>query len=161
MAKKSGNDDDDDESHENQPSSLDEMTHMELRLMHQEASTAILFSKDIQWRSVGASLVVFAAIIAIAVFTSADKSFTSLLAWITILLTCGVIMVLVMYQFWQFNEISRIRKIERHFSTLYTDIREVKSSREGNVHRYTILLFMIVAVVLGSVVANVAIRHAL
>lgn len=165
MAKKPRKDEDDredaEESFENEPSSLDEMTHMELRLMHQEASAAILFCKDIQWRSVGSSLVVFAAVIAIAVFTPASRSFANLLTWVTILLTCGVIMVLVMYQFWQFNKISRVRQIEKHFSSLYINIRDVKSPREGNIHRYTLLMFMITAVVLGSIVANVGIRLAL
>jgi len=143
----------------NDPSTLDELTHKELRLMHKEASTAILFAKDIQWRSVGASLLVFGACIAIAVSTSADLAFANLLSALTILLACGVIFVLIMYQFWQFNEITRIIKIEKHFSSLYVKIRDSKSRREGNAHRYTLLIFMIAVVVLGAVVANIAIKH--
>ena len=109
MAKKPKDDvDNAEKSFENEPSSLDDLTHTELRLMHKEATASILFAKNIQWRSVGASLLVFGAIIAIAVFTSADKSFANLLSALTIPLTCGVIFVLIMYQFWQFNEISRI-----------------------------------------------------
>jgi len=144
---------------ENRPSDLDETTHQELRLMHQESSSAILFAKNIQWRSVGASLLVFGACIAIVVSTAADKQFANLLAALTILLACGVIFVLLMYQFWQFNEISRIKKIEQHFSTLYKKIRDTKSKREGNAHRYTLLTFMIAVVILGAVVANIAIKQ--
>lgn len=146
---------------ENRPSDLDEMTHQELRLMHQESSSAILFAKNIQWRSVGSSLLVFGACIAIAVSTPADKSFANLLAALTILLACGVIFVLLMYQFWQFNEIARIRKIELCFSTLYNRISNTKSRREGNAHRYTLLVFMIAVVVLGAVVSNIAIKQSI
>ena len=150
-----------DEPFENQPSDLDELTHMELRLMHQEASSAILFAKNIQWRSVGASLLVFGACIAVAVATPIDMMFANLLSGITIVLTCGVIFVLLMYQFWQFNEISRIRKIEENFSTLYIKISGLKSRREGNAHRYTIFFFMSAVVIMGAVVANIAIKKLL
>lgn len=147
------------EDFNNQPSDLDETTHKELRMMHAEASAAILFAKNIQWRSVGSALLVFGACIAIAISTPADKSFANLLAALTILLACGVIFVLLMYQFWQFNEIARIRKIEPHFSSLYNKIGDTKSRREGNAHRYTLLTFMIAMVILGAVVANIAIKH--
>jgi len=164
MAKKSkdnGDGDEAEESFENEPSSLDELTHTELRLMHREASAAILFAKNIQWWTVGSSLMVFGAIVAIAVFTAADKSFANLLSALTILLASGVIFVLTMYQFWQFNEIGRINAIEKHFSSLYRKVRDVKSRREGNIHRYTLLGFMIGVVVLGAVVANLGIKQAL
>jgi len=149
-----------DEESENVASELDELTHKELRLLHAEASQAILFAKNIQWRSVGSSLLVFAAMVFIAVETDADDSFIRLMSFVTIVLTCGVIFVLVMYQFWQFNEISRIREAEKHFSSLYRDIRDIKSSREGNVHRYTLLLFMILVVIIGAIVANVGLTQA-
>ena len=147
------------EPFENSPSDLDEFTHKELRMMHSEAAAAILFAKNIQWRSVGSSLLVFGACIAIAVSTSADKQFANLLAALTILLACGVIFVLLMYQFWQFNEIARIQRIDQHFSTLYAKIGNIKSRREGNAHRYTLLVFMISVVVMGAVVANIAIKQ--
>ena len=147
------------EDFNNQPSDLDETTHKELRMMHSEAAAAILFAKSIQWRSVGAALLVFGACIAISVSITADKQFANLLAALTILLACGVIFVLLMYQFWQFNEIARIKKIEQHFSTLYKKICDTKSRREGNAHRYTLLSFMITVVVLGAVVANIAIKQ--
>lgn len=144
---------------ENEASSLDELTHRELRLMHREASAAILFAKDIQWRTVASSLLVFGACVAIAVFTAADKSFANLLSVLTILLAAGSIFVLTMYQFWQINEINRIQKIEKHFSSLYRRIGALKSRREGNLHRYTLLAFMIAVIVLGAVVANIGIKQ--
>ena len=149
------------EPFENTPSDLDEITHAELRLMHERSSEAILFAKNIQWRSVGASLLVFGALIAIAFFGSADKSLVKLLGVLSILLACGVIFVLVMYQFWQFNEIGRIVEVERYFSSLYLKIRDIKSQREGNLHRYALLLFMIIVVVTGALVSNLVIKRML
>jgi len=144
----------------NEPSSLDEATHRELDLMHREASEAILFAKSIQWRSVGAALLVFGAFIAIAVATEAGTKFADVMKIVSILLACGVIFVLVMYQAWQVNEINKINAIDRHFSTLYLRISRLKSRREGNFHRYTILMFMILAVIIGVVVVMFGIDQA-
>lgn len=145
----------------NEASSLDELTHTELRMMHQEGAAAILFAKKLQWQSVGSSLLVFGAAIAISFSKIADKSLTDLLVVMIIVMTCGVILVLVLYQFWQFNEITRIKKIDRHLSSLYKSIKDVKSSREGNYHRYTLLVAMILTVVMGAGVAIVSIQKAL
>jgi uncharacterized membrane protein len=75
-------------------------------------------------------------------------------------LACGVLFVLAMYQFWQVNEINKINAIDRHFSTLYLRISRIKSRREGNFHRYTILLFMILAVLIGVVVVTFGLDQA-
>jgi len=150
---------DETEPFENSPSDLDESTHAELLLMYERASESILFAKNIQWRSVGSSLLVFGAIIAIAFFGSSDEFLVNLLGVLTIVLAIGVIFVLIMYQFWQFNEIARIVELEKYFSTLYLKIRDIKSRREGNIHRYTLLLFMCVVVTLGAFVTNVVIAR--
>ena len=143
----------------NQPSDLDALTHEELRLMHQEATTNLLFAKNIQWRSVGSTLFVFIGFIAITQFTAAADSSKHLLPALIIVLTCGVIFVLLMYQFWQFNEVSRIRQIEKNFSSLYNKINGLKSHREANTHRYTLLIFMVAVVILGGVVTSVALQQ--
>jgi hypothetical protein len=149
------------EPFENTPSDLDEVTHSELRLMYERSCDAILFSKNIQWRSVGSALLVFAAMTGFAFFGSDDKFLVNLLGGLSIVLACGVIFVLVMYQFWQFNEVQKIVEIEKHFSSLYIKIRDVKSRREGNIHRYTLLLFMIFIVIMGAFVTNVVIKRML
>jgi hypothetical protein len=136
----------------NEPSSLDEATHRELELLHREAARAILFAKSIQWRTVGATLAVFGAFIAIAGLTEAGTKLVDIMKIVSILLACGSIFVMLMYQFWQVNEINRINAIERHFSTLFIRISRIKSRREGNFHRYTILMFMILAVIIGVIV---------
>lgn len=162
MAKKDNSSDNDEtETTEapftNEPSSLDELTHAEMRLMHREASRNLLFAKNIQWRSVGATLLVYGGCIAIAAAVPPDITLKRTLMALIILLACGVIFILTMYQFWQFNEINRLRKIDASFSTLYIKINNLKSRREANAHRYTILLCMIVLVILGGIVASIAI----
>ncbi|MEL0114641.1 MAG: hypothetical protein VW835_23155, partial [Rickettsiales bacterium] len=95
------------------------------------ASEAILFAKNIQWRSVGSSLIVMAVFIALAVFGKPRGEFANILGVATIVLAGGVIFVLILYQMWQYNEISRIVAIEQNFSSLYRKIRDIKSRREG------------------------------
>ncbi|MBT4888355.1 MAG: hypothetical protein HON65_02225 [Rhodospirillales bacterium] len=149
------------EPFENAPTELDELTHAELLSMYERSSEAILFSKNIQWRSVGSTLLVYAALTGIAYFGSEDKFLVNLLGALSIFLACGVIFVLAMYQFWQFNEAQRIIEIEKNFSSLYLKIRDIKSQREGNFHRYTILLFMCITVMLGAFVTNLIVKSML
>ena len=146
---------------ENRPSDLDDLTHQELRLMYDRASEAVLFAKNIQWRSVGSSLVVMAAFITLATFGRPSDELANILGVSTIVLAGGVTFVLILYQFWQYNEISRIVEIEKCFSTLYRKIRDIKSRREGDVHRYTLLLFMIGVEVAGAGVTLYVIKEIL
>ena len=146
---------------ENRPSDLDDLTHQELRLMYDRASEAVLFAKNIQWRSVGSSLVVMAAFITLATFGRPSDELANILGVSTIVLAGGVTFVLILYQFWQYNEIFRIVEIEKCFSTLYRKIRDIKSRREGDVHRYTLLLFMIGVEVAGAGVTLYVIKEIL
>ena len=57
---------------------------------------------------------------------------------------------LILFQFLQYNEISRLVEIEKCFSTLYRKRCDLKSRREGDVHSYILLLFMIVVEVVGD-----------
>ena len=159
MAKKTENDtEDDQEPFENQPSELDELTHAELRLMYDKASDAVLFAKRIQWLAVGGAVLVCGGFTTFAILTRLRSSIATMFGISTILLTCGVILVLIMYQLWQFNEISRIVKIEEQFSTLYSKIRDVSSRREGTIQRYTLLFFMCAMVILSTAVALIVLK---
>jgi len=143
---------------ENEPSNLDEMTLWELRLMHQESAAAVLFAKGMQWRLVGGTLLIFGAMIVFGLFAPTNPQFEKVLAATSILLTCGIIFILTMYQFWQFNEFAKMDEIETNFSTLYVKIRSKQSRRMPGYQRYTLLLSMIIAVVVGAVVANMGLR---
>ena len=57
---------------------------------------------------------------------------------------------LIVLQFLQYNEISRLVEIEKCFSALYRKRCDIKSRCEGDVHSYILLLFMIVVEVAGA-----------
>jgi hypothetical protein len=135
---------------ENTPTSLDESTHRELQLLYREATDTIRFAKHMQWWTVGSTLVLFFAFIGIAKFVGADMTYAKIITMVVIFISMSCISALIMYQFWQFNEQQKITEIGRHFSTLFKRIRRIKSTRESNVHRYTLLLFMIAVVVIGA-----------
>lgn len=146
---------------ENTPSELDDLTHHELRLMFDRSAEAVLFAKNIQWRTVGSSLIVMAVFIALVMFGKPSDELSNILGVATIILAGGVIFVLTLYQSWQYNEISRIAELEKHFSSLYRKIRDVKSRREGNVHRYTLLMLMVAVEVAGAGVTLYVIKEVL
>jgi hypothetical protein len=140
---------------------LDDLTHHELSLMFERSTEAVLFAKNIQWRTVGSSLIVMAVFITLVMFGKPSDELANILGVATIVLAGGVIFVLTLYQSWQYNEISRIVELEKHFSTLYRKIRDVKSRREGNFHRYTLLLIMAGVVAVGAGVTIYVIKQVL
>ncbi len=136
------------------PSELDELTHAELRMLYQESTQTLRYVKSLQWSTVGATLFTFAGLIFIAEFINANKALTDKFMAITILMTAAVILTLVIYQFWQANEIIKINSMNKKFSSVYRSVRALKSMREGNVHRYTLLVFMVMTIILGAVVVH-------
>lgn len=137
---------------ENVPSSLDENTHREMALLYTESVDTIRFAKHMQWWTVGSTLVVFFSFIAIAKFVSADMTYAKILTTLVIFIGMSGISALAMYQFWQFNEHQKLAEISRHYSSLFKRVRRIKSRREGDFHRYTLLLFMIAIIIIGGVV---------
>jgi len=59
---------------------------------------------------------------------------------------------------WQFNEIRRIRQIEMHFSSLSRQVNHLESRGERNVECYTMLAFMVLALVINTVIVLMVIR---
>lgn len=138
------------------PSALDDNTHAEVRALYAESTETLRFVKTHQWKTVGATLLTFLGLIFIAGFVDADKALTQKFMAITILMTTSVIFTLIIYQFWMHNETRKIDAMGKHMSSLFREIRGIKSRREGNLHRYTLLVFMIVSVVFGAVVVHLA-----
>lgn len=107
----------------------------------------------------GATLLSFFGMVVIAQMVNADTVLADRLMTITIVLTMAVTFTLIIYQFWMVNELAKLTKIEKSFSTLLREVRALKSRREGNVHRYTLLIFMIAVVVLGATVVRLALER--
>jgi len=142
-----------DRAFSNEPTSLDELTHQELQLLYKESVDTIRFAKYIQWWTVGSTLLVFFAFIAIAKFVGADLTYAKILTALTIFIAMTGIFALIMYQLWQYNEQQKLAEISKHYSTLFKKIRRVKSRRESDFHRYTLLAFMMSTIIIGGVVA--------
>ena len=143
-------DSDDEPARENTPSELDELTHAEMCMLYRESADSIRFAKAHQWKSLGATLLVFAGMIALARLAPDNATLTNLIIAISFISSSAVIYMLVLYQVWQNTEREKLRDIAGHFSSFSQFTRAIKSSREANVHRYTLLAFMIVAILLGN-----------
>ncbi|MBT3559152.1 MAG: hypothetical protein HN644_05530 [Rhodospirillales bacterium] len=141
------------------PSELDELSHAELQMLYRESTETLRFVKNMQWRVVGSTLLTLGGMVVIASMVDADKSLTNTFMGISILLCVGVVFTLIIYQFWQHNEIMKIDAMNSHFSSLFAKVRAKKSRMEGNIHRYLLLFFMIVTVILGVTVAHLALSR--
>ena len=130
-------------------SDLDEMTHRELGLIYADSTRTILFSKSIQWKSVASTLILFAALIALAKYVSHGAQFVMVLKISAISLAMAAIFMVVLFQFWQHSEGRKLTNIESAYSNLFRRIRKLRSKREADIHRYLILLFMAATIIIG------------
>ena len=145
------------EAEEKQPfevveSVLDDKTHAEMQMLYRDSSETVLFAKGMQWKTVGSTLVVFILLIAIAKFVSRDPMLITILKGTMIISAIGAIYMLFIYQFWQHDELKKLKSAGDHFSNLFTKLRDIKSRKESNIHRYTLLIFMISILLLGGFV---------
>jgi hypothetical protein len=135
---------------ENTPSELDDLTHAEMCMLYKESADSIRFAKAHQWKSLGATLLVFAGLIGLVQLAPANGTLINTVIVISFACTAAVIYMLTLYQVWQNTEREKLRDISGHLSSYSQFTRAIKSSREANVHRYTLLGFMITAVLLGN-----------
>lgn len=132
------------------PSELDEMTHAELCLLYRESADSIRFAKAQQWKTLGAILLVFGALMVIADYNLRVELFVKSLVIISFVLCVGAIYSLAIFQFQQNSEREKIHAACKHFSSLFRDIWALKSSRESSVFSYILLAFMIITTLIGN-----------
>ena len=142
-----------------EPSELDEATHAEMAVLYRESTDTVRYVKHLQWWTVGSTLAAYLGLVGIAKIVTADKLFTAQLTGAMILVTMAVIFTLVVYQFWQHTELNKIEEISKTFSTAFTRIRRLKSRREANIHRYLLLIFMILTILLGAIITYLALQQ--
>ena len=142
-----------------EPSTVDEMTHAELCLLYKESTDTVRFAKHLQWWTLGSTLIAYGAIVMLAKYVGSDISYANQLTAIVILITMGVIFTLVVYQFWQHNELRKIQIVSMHMSNLFGRIRRIKSRREANIQRYLLLTFMIGTIIMGAIVAYLGLQQ--
>lgn len=151
------------ESRDVEPSRLDDNTHAELRLIFEDSSRAILFAKGMQWKTVGATLAIFAGLIAIffaivsqAKFVSSKSDFLNGLELIIFLTAAVAVLALIIFQVWQHTEARKIRELGTYFSSAFIDIRDSKSDLTADISRYVLLLFMIGIIVICAVLTDIS-----
>jgi len=143
------------------PSELDEFTHKELCILYEETSSHIVFAKTQQWRTFGATLVIFAVMLGVAKFVSHEHDFLQFLIAAIILITLTAISVLVIYQFWQHTEQQKLAVIAFHLSSLFRKIRGYKHKREASIHRYLLLAFMIIGLIMAAIIVYMGMLRSL
>ena len=132
------------------PSELDENTHGEMRELYGETAHSLRFARERQWKLVGAVLLVFVAMMAVAQALVIDALMAKGLALASFLVSAAAIYMLAIYQVWQNAEAGRLEAIGAHFSSLFRDIVGSQARRDSRVHGYIILAFMICGIILGN-----------
>jgi hypothetical protein len=136
---------------------MTEHSYEELRLLYRESSESVLFAKAQQWKTVGATLIVYLVLIIIARILPTDSGYANYLALLIFVFTPSSMYILLIYQLWQYTEMLKLDAIAERFSGPARAIRAIKSKREANFHRYTLFLCMFGVVILGGAVTYGAI----
>jgi len=137
---------------------LDPETHAEMLMLYRESADSIRFAKAQQWKSLGATLLVYAVILFLAWYNTVDTLLIRTLLAISLALGCGTVYTLAIYQIWQNTERQKLRAITERLSSLARDVRAVQSRAEANFFRYMLLTFMVVALVAGNAVVILQLR---
>jgi len=138
------------EAEELKPSELDENTHAEMRILYTDTANAIRFAKERQWKLTGAVLLIFAGIMIAAQVQVIEENMAKGLVLASFLISAASIYMLIIYQVWQGTELARQEAISASFSSLFKTIHGSQAKREGGVHGYIILTFMMAGIILGN-----------
>ncbi len=132
------------------PSDLDEITHAEMRLLFDESADSVHFAKAMQWKMLAGVLLAFGGLIVIAEYTATNQNFVKNIVVVSPVVGAASIYCEVIFQLWQNTEREKLRFIMSHFSNVAQENFGMKSSTEANIHRYTLLAFMIRGIIAGD-----------
>ena len=134
-------------------SELDDLTHAELLMLYRDSTVSVRFARERQWKLVGAALLLFAAIVAIPELVDISTFAAKGLVLAGFLIGASAIYVLIVYQVWQNAELRRMQTIGGRFSNIFAELGGRNAAREGKLHGYIVLFFMIAAIGLGNALA--------
>ncbi len=135
------------------PSTLDESTHAELRVLYQDSGNSVRFARERQWKLVGGALLAFAATVAVPELVEVTTFAAKGLVLASFLIGAGAIYLLIVYQVWQNTELRRMQEIGARFSNIFVQLGGADAAREGRLHSYIVLFFMIALIALGNALA--------
>ena len=132
------------------PSELDDKTHAEMLMMYAECATSVRFAKSQQWTTTAGALTIFVVLGVLGEVGPHYGFLTQATIVISMLVSGATIYSLAIYQFWQQAERGKLNMISERFSNVLRDVRAYLPPREANVHRYILLFFMIVVVLVAN-----------
>jgi hypothetical protein len=141
-----------DKHFEVEPSELDEATHAEALVLYRDSQDNIRFSKGLQWKTLGGALAIIALLGLAGWNGERTETYLKTLIVISWAISAGAIYAICILQSWQNTEREKLRKIIAEFSNLFHAVYRLKSRTEANIHRYILLSFMIITMLLGNFV---------
>ena len=135
-----------------EPSQLDDATHAEYRLLYDAAARNVLFAKRQQWRVVQYFTLIALALVAIGIATPFAPDVARFVAGFLTVVGVGSLGVIVMLQSWQGNEHAKMSYLANDFSNFARSALRRKPRLSGDIHRYLMLLMMLLYIVVLDVV---------
>ena len=136
-------------------SPLDDKTHAEMLALFEESSRTILFAKNRQWRTLGAACFTHIIIVAAAYLFTLEPYYLQTLVILSFLVSSMAICILIIYQIWQHTEKLKLQKISVFLSNYFTLIRQIKQRRDANIHRYVLLVVMVVSIFVANSISYI------
>lgn len=135
-----------------EPSELDEATHAETLTLYRDSQDNIRFAKGLQWKTLGGTLAIF-FVLGFAGFNSEQtEGYLKTLIVLSWAISAGAIYAVCILQSWQNTEREKLRKVVAELSNLFRAVYRIKSKTEANIHRYILLVFMAVTMLMGNYV---------
>ncbi|QDO96559.1 hypothetical protein FNB15_04395 [Ferrovibrio terrae] len=134
------------------PSELDDVTHAEYRLLYDAAARNVLFAKRQQWRMVEYFTLIALALVAIGIAVPFAPDVTRFVAGFLSFVGAASLGVVAMLQSWQGNEHAKMAYLATDFSNFARNALRRKPKLSGDIHRYLMLLLMLLYIVVLDVV---------
>lgn len=133
-------------------SELDDATHAEFRLLYDAAARNVLFAKRQQWRVVQYFTLIALALVAIGIAAPFKPDVARFVAGFLSVVGLGSLGVIAMLQSWQANEHAKMTYLANDFSNFARTALRRKPKLSGDIHRYLMLLMMLLYIVVLDVV---------
>jgi hypothetical protein len=135
-----------------EPSELDDATHAEYRLLYDAAARNVLFAKQQQWRVVQYFTLIALALVALGIAAPFERDVARFVAGFLSVVALGSLGLIVMLQSWQGNEHAKMAYLATDFSNFARNALRRKPKLSGDIHRYLMLLMMLLYIVVLDVV---------
>ncbi len=144
--------DDDAEVEQLTASELDDITHAEFRLLYDVAARNVLFAKRQQWRVLQYFTAIALALVALGIAAPFAPAVTRFVAGFLVFVGLASVGVIMMLQSWQSSEHAKMAYLAADFSNFARNALLRKSKLSGDIHRYLMLLLMLLYIVVLDVV---------